>query len=148
MNSMNTAKYQRFHTPEVRDTYGAYPKKIRNKLLLLRELIFQIAEQSDEIGRIEETLKWESPSYLTYKPRSGTTIRLSGVGSYSDKYAISVHCQTSLVSEFKEIYPALEYDGNRSIIFDVNTDLPFEAAKHFIYSALTYHHRKKHDIGI
>ena len=141
-------KYQKFQNTDVENTFNAYPKIIKHKLLFLREIIFQIADEFDEIGKLEETLKWESPSYLTHSPKSGTTIRLSRVGVCNDKYAISVHCQTSLVSEFKEIYPELEYDGNRSLIVNVNDEFPLVKIRHFIYSALTYHHRKKHGIGI
>jgi Domain of unknown function (DU1801) len=136
-------KNRKFKNPEVENTFNAYPKKIRDKLLGLRDLIFQIAGASDEIGEIEETLKWGNPSYLTNRPKSGTTIRLSEVRASEGKYAISVHCQTSLVSEFRDIYPELEFDGNRSVIFGVNSDLPLETTKHFISSALTYHHEKR-----
>ena len=136
-------KQRQFRNPEVEKTFNAYPKKIRDKLLFLRGLIFQIAEESDEIGEIEETLKWGNPSYLTHAPKTGTTIRLSEVRACEDKYAISVHCQTSLVSEFRDIYPELEFDGNRSLIFNLNTELPHETIMHFISSALTYHRRKK-----
>ena len=141
-------KYRKFNNQEVRNTFDAYPQKIRAKLLLLREIIFQTAEECSDIGEIEETLKWESPSYLTYKPQSGTTIRLSPSRANESQYAISVHCQTSLVSEFRKIYPNLAYDANRSLVFDRNTELPLEAVRHFIFSALTYHHRKRHGIGV
>lgn len=141
-------KHKAFNSPAVKAVFDNYPKKIRAKLMLLRELIFQIAEQSADVGQIEETLKWESPSYLTHMPRSGTTIRLSGVKSALDDLAISVHCQTSLVSDFKQLYPQLKYDGNRSIILNVNTKLPLTAVKHFIYLALSYHARKKHGLAL
>ncbi|MCF6255773.1 MAG: DUF1801 domain-containing protein [Gammaproteobacteria bacterium] len=141
-------KCRKFQNTEVENIFNAYPKSVKDKLLFFCEMIFQIADESDEIGKIEETLKWENPSYLTHLPRSGTTIRLSRVGTCNDRCAISVHCQTSLVSEFKEIYPELKYDGNRSLIVNVNDEFPLEKIRHFIYSALTYHYRKNHGIGI
>jgi len=137
-----------FKNLEVEKAFNAYSEKLKDRLLVLRHLIFKIAEETKEIGDIEETLKWGNPSYLTSRPKSGTTIRLSQVALSSDKYAVSVHCQTTLVAEFKEIYSNMEYDGNRSIILDINDHLPLDVVKHFIYSALTYHHRKKHGIGI
>jgi len=132
----------------VKNTYASYSKKIRDKLFVLRELIFKIAEESEDVGQIEETLKWDNPSYITFSPKSGTTIRLSQDSVLKEKFRISVHCQTSLIAEFKEIYPQLEYDGNRSIIFDINKKLPKNAIEHFIYLALSYHSRKKLGIGI
>ncbi len=141
-------KNREFQNPAVKKAFENYPRKITDKLLVLRELIFRIATESDEIGQIEETLKWDNPSYLTHRPKSGTTIRLSAAKACDDKYAMSVHCQTSLVSDFRQIYPELEYDGNRSLLFDVDAKLPLATIEHFISSALTYHHRKKHGIGI
>ena len=141
-------KHRRFSNPEVKEKFNAYPKMIRDKLLILRELIFQVAEENNEIGKIQETLKWGDPSYLTSAPKSGTTIRLSRVRAYDNKFAISIHCQTSLMSDFKENYPELKYEGNRSIIFDVGTTLTIQAVRHFIFLALTYHHRKKQRIGV
>ena len=141
-------KIRSFKDVNVERTFAVYPKQISNHLLGIRELIFSIAEKTIEIGELEETLKWESPSYLTRHPKSGTTIRLSGLLSNENKYAISVHCQTTLVSEFKELYSELEYDGNRSLIFDVRKEQPTEVIEYFIYLALTYHYRKKRGIGL
>lgn len=141
-------KNRKFQNLAVEEIFNTYPRRLKEKLLFIRQSIFQFAEEANEVGSIEEALKWGNPSYLTSAPKSGTTIRLSKVRSSSDKFAISVHCQTTLISEFKEIYPELTYEGNRSIILNTNSELPLEAIKHFISSALTYHYRKKHGIGI
>ncbi len=146
--SRKKMKNRKFQNPAVKKAFDNYPRQVTDRLLLLRELIFRIAEESDEIGQIEETLKWDNPSYLTHAPKSGTTIRLSNIRADDDKYAMSVHCQTSLVSDFRQIYPELTYDGNRSLLFHVNAKLPLATVEHFISSALTYHHRKKQGAGI
>lgn len=140
-------KYQSFKNQKIKKVFSAYPENIKSNLLLIRELIFQITENHDEIGQIEEALKWGTPSYLTSRPKSGTTIRLSKQHE-DDKFAISVHCQTTLMTEFKALYPDLEYDGNRSIIFNTNNKMPLTTIEHFLFSALTYHQRKKNNIGI
>jgi len=129
-----------FSDPEIKLIFDAYSDAVREKLLDIRELIFQISEQNDEIGLIDETLKWGQPSYLTYQPKSGTTLRLSGSEHH---YILSVHCQTTLISDFRAIYPDVEYDGNRSMLFDVESKMPKGLLKHFIVCALSYHHRKK-----
>jgi len=136
-------KYRKFNNREVKKTFDAYPREIRNRLLFLREVIFQTAEENTEIGEIEEILKWQSPSYLSHNPKSGTTIRLSKFKGDEGKFAISVHCQTSLISEFREAYSDLDYQANRSIVFDIGSELPMKTLEHFIFLALTYHHRKK-----
>ena len=131
---MTNRKFQ--HTAGQK-AYNSCPRKITEKLLVFRELIFRIAGQLDEVGQIEETLKWDNPSYLTYAPKSGTTIRLSALRAKDDKVAMSVHCQTSLIADFRQLYPELEYEGNRSLLFDVNFTLPLGTIEHFISSALT-----------
>lgn len=141
-------KYRQFHDAGVADTFDAYPGKLRSRLLVLREMIFRIAEGAYEIGQIEETLKWGEPSYLTHAPKTGTTIRLSDVGGHDDRYAMSVHCQTSLLADFRAVYPELKYDGDRSLVFDIAARLPRKTVEHFIFSALTYHYRKKRGLGI
>jgi len=140
--------YRNFNNKNVENTFMDYPENIRERLLQIRELIFSIADKSSEIGEIEETLKWENPSYLTAKPKSGTPVRLSGLASIEHKYAISVHCQTTLISEFKEVFTDLEFEGNRSIILDLREKVPTDDIERFVYLALTYHYRKKHGIGI
>lgn len=137
-----------FDNKNVENTYKSFPEEIRNKLLFIREMIFSVADETPNIGKIEETLKWENPSYLTHSPKSGTTIRLAWLPSDAKKYAISVHCQTTLISDFKELHPELSYDGNRSIILDSQSEIPIDTISHFIISALNYHFRKKKGIGL
>ena len=141
-------RQRKFNSKNVENTYKSYPKEIRDKLLSIREMIFDIADKTPNIGKIEETLKWENPSYLTYSPKSGTTVRLAWLRSDAKKYAISVHCQTTLISEFKELYPDLSYDGNRSIILDSRSEMPVDTIRRFITCALDYHFRKKKGIGL
>lgn len=129
--------YRDFKNKDIKKVFSAYPKDVCERLLMIRELIFSIAAKHSEIGEVEETLKWGNPSYLTIHPKSGTTIRLSDFRAQENKYTISVHCQTTLVSEFKEVFPHLKYDGNRSIILDKGKKLPLQELERFIYLALT-----------
>jgi hypothetical protein len=127
----------------VRAVFGKYPKTIRSRLMALRQLIFATAAETDGVGRIEETLKWGQPSYLTESSRSGTTIRIDALKSEPGKYAMFVHCQTDLVAQIRELYPrTFRYEGNRSLIFDIEQKVPEPALRHFIALALTYHRKK------
>jgi hypothetical protein len=135
-----------FKNTNVKAVFNSYPESIKEKLLQIRQLIFECAANNEEIGELEETLKWGQPSYLTTQTKSGTSIRL-GKKELSE-YAIYVHCQTTLIAEFKEVYPELKFDGNRAIIFDSKKSIPLKIVKHFIYLALTYHYRKNLGIGI
>ena len=52
---------------------SGYPAALRDALLELRALILEVALETEAVGRLEETLKWGQPSYLTPATKSGTT---------------------------------------------------------------------------
>ena len=135
---------ERFDKPDVAAVFDSYPTDVRKPLLRLRQLILETAASTDGVGALEETLKWGQPSYLTAKPKTGSTIRIDRVKGREGKYALYVHCQTNLVSTFREIYPdSFSYEGNRGIVFDAGDSLPEDELRHCISLALTYHLRKK-----
>ena len=113
-------------------------------MLVLRRLIFDTARTTKGVGRLEETLKWGQPSYLTPETKSGSTIRIGQVKSAADQYAIYFHCQTDLVETFRELYPREpRFGGNRSILLDANNEFPRAALRHCVALALTYHLNKR-----
>ncbi len=133
-----------FDSPDVESVFAGYPERLREKLMRLRQVIFDSAAEMEAVGPLEETLKWGQPSYLTPASKSGTTIRIDQLGSEPDRYGLFVHCQTSLIETFRDFYPdELEYDGKRGIRFDVDEDPPQDALRHCIGLALTYHLDKK-----
>src|SRR6185369_1878003 len=95
------AKHTTFADPAVEAIFQAYPGAVRKRLFALRRLILDTAATTAGVGRIEETLKWGQPSYLTTKPKSGSTIRIDQVPPGG--YAVYVHCQTNLVATFREL---------------------------------------------
>jgi hypothetical protein len=132
-----------FRNRDVDAVFQAYPGDLRTKLMFLRTLILDTAAATDGVGEVEEALKWGQPSYLTARSRSGSTIRIDQVRSEPAQYAMYFHCQTNLVATFRELYPDdFQYVGNRSIVFDVNDQIPEGALRHCISLALTYHLRK------
>lgn len=118
--------------------FAAYPFKVKQALLQIRQWIEQVASENEKIGELSECLKWGEPSYITLNG-IGTTLRLGRVRDSDSKFALLVHCQTRLIADFKEIYPQYEYDKNRALILDSAEPLPEQTIKHFIYLALTYH---------
>ncbi len=135
---------RRFESPDVAAVFDSYPKDTKKPLLRLRQLIFETASSTVGVGDLQETLKWGQPSYLTTKPKTGSTIRIDRVKGGEGRYAMYFHCQTNLVSTFREIYPeAFSFEGNRSIVFDAGDSLPEAELRHCISLALTYHLRKK-----
>jgi hypothetical protein len=133
-----------FSDPAVAAVFAAYPKPVRAKLLALRRLIFETAKQTAGVGRLEETLKWGQPSYLTPETKSGSTIRIDQLKPAAGGYAVYFHCQTDLVETFRELYPSeFSYGGNRSILLDADRDVPEPALRHCVALALTYHRSKR-----
>ena len=124
--------------------FKGYRVPVRTRLLALRRLIFDTAKATEGVGRIEETLKWGQPSYLTPDTRSGSTIRIGQVKSTDDQYAVYFHCQTDLVATFRELYPdEFRYGGNRTILFSTEDAVPQSALRHCLALALTYHLNKR-----
>ena len=130
--------------PRVAAVFASYPQAIATKLRALRQLIFDVAAETEGVGELEETLKWGQPSYVTARTGSGSTIRIDQVKSQPGKYAVYFHCQTTLVDTFKEIYGReLSFVGNRCILLDTTAKLPVRSLRHCVSMALTYHLDKK-----
>jgi hypothetical protein len=108
---------RRFGDPRVASLFKAYPRPLRAKLMALRELVLDAAARTAGVGRLTETLKWGQPSYLTEETGSGTTVRIDRFKG-DDGYAIYFHCQSGLIGQFRELYPAtFKYEGKRAIVF-------------------------------
>ncbi len=130
-------------SPEVERVFLSYPEEIRDELYALRKLILETASSTEGVGPITETLKWGEPAYLTERTQSGSTIRLGWKADAPSRYAMYVHCQTSLVEQFRSVCPELSYDGNRAVVFDRSKRLPRAKVAMCIELALTYHRRRK-----
>ena len=134
----------RFQNASVKKIFDAYPAKIRARLLAVRELIFEVAAELEEIGDVEETLKWGEPAYLPKRAKVGTTIRIHAKKSNPGQYAVYFNCKTNLVATFKTIFAkTLVYEGHRAIVFDENDTLPVQELKYCIAAAFTYFSSKQ-----
>ena len=132
--------------PEVQYVFDTYPEPTREKLMGLRQLIFDVAAETEGVGTIQETLKWGQISYLTSQPKSGTTIRIDEYQRETEEVALFVHCQTNLVDTFRQMSPdSFRYEGSRVVIWDNLNELQIDLLKDFIELALTYHQRKRRE---
>ncbi len=121
------------------EIYDSYPNDIKHYLLKFRQIIYEVSQNSDEIGEIEESVKWGQPSYRPMN-KSGTTIRLGWSAKKPNVYSIFVPCQTTIIRDFKVLYPnELNYIGNREICFDKHKDIKLKVITEFINQALTYY---------
>lgn len=127
-----------FASAEIAAIFGAQDSQAREGLLALRDLIFDVADDLPQIGKIQETLRWGQPAYLTPETKSGTTLRL-GIPK-SGGFAMFVHCQTTLISDYKAAFPNVtNTEGNRAILFTAASEIDPNRQKWLIRQALTYH---------
>ena len=134
----------KINNPAVAAVFRSYPQKIRAKLMFLRKLILDTAVETEGVGKIEETLKWGEPSYLTPKTKSGSTVRIDWKKSQSGQYAMYFKCTANLVIAFRERYKEkFRFGENRSILFNMDDEIPVKELKSCIALALTYHLNKK-----
>ena len=128
---------------DVAKVLDACPKPTRIYLNSLRAMIYETSATLPEAGTVTESLKWGNPSYAPVRPKSGTPIRL-GWDEAGDTVSMFVHCQTSLIKEWREHYSdSLDFIGNRELRLTVASPPTNEILCHCIAMALTYHVRKK-----
>lgn len=127
-------------TPELRSVIERYPEPAQIYAKNVRKLIYEIAADDPDIGHLTETLKWGEPAFLTSEPKSGTTLRFDWKEKRPDKIGLFVHCNTTLVQTFRDMFAdRLEFDGNRAIWLDLKAPPPEDILKIFIGRVLTYH---------
>jgi hypothetical protein len=130
--------------PVVEKAFDIFPRPVRKKLMALRCLIIDVASETEGVGELTETLKWGQPSYLTQRPKSGSTIRLGREKKTAGDFAIYFKCQTSLVPTFKKLHKnKFRFEGNRAILFNLDDKIPIPELSQCIAMALTYHLNKK-----
>jgi len=131
-----------FERPDVARIFKAYPTAMRRRLMRLRQLIFETAAGLDGVGRLEETLRWGEPAYVT-TTGSGSTIRIDRRRKHPKEYAMYFHCRTSLVDTFRAAFPdTFTFEGNRAIVFDDGDRVPVRELAVCISTALTYHRKR------
>ncbi len=132
MSDLNT-KIQ----PGVEEVFSAYPEFVRQKMLDLRELILESAEEMPEISEIELALKWGEPGFIT---KIGSTLRIDWKEKSPDQYALYFKCTSRLVDTFRMVFgDTFNYEGNRAIVFKLNDSLPVPELRECVKAALRYH---------
>jgi hypothetical protein len=125
-------------TPQdVKALFDSYPPPVRAQLLGLRAIILAVAAEED-VGPVEETLKWGQPAYLC---TSGTTIRIDLDETHGGAVALYVNCKTTLVDEWRERFSDLMFGGTRSLHLSADSDLDDIRLRMCIADALTYRRR-------
>lgn len=141
-------KQTEFRNKVLKEHFDSYPSDVKQRLLAVREIVFSEAARIKEVGELEEALKWNQPSFLTSRTKSGTTIRIDSYKNDPGKVAVFFHCQTSLIESFREIFPdTFTYEKNRALILELDGKLPEKELRYCIAMALTYHLNRKKPSG-
>jgi len=115
---------------------AAYPKDIQLRYLEFKYLIQKVAEKSKGVKTLEESLKWNEPSF---RSNIGSPVRFGWNSKIADHFGIYFVCTTSLIETFKQLYSDIfTFDGNRALIFTANESLQIEAIDHCLELALRY----------
>lgn len=133
--------------PKVDVIFNNYPDHIRPKMLHLRKLVLETAKETEGITTLGETLKWGEPSYVT---NIGSTLRMDWKQKFPDQYALYFQCTSRLVETFRIMFKnTFDFEGNRAIVFGLDSEIPTEELKYCIKATLTYH-KVKHlpNLGI
>lgn len=109
--------------PEIQAKFSHYPEPVKALLLNLRAVILDIITV-EELGDVEETLKWGEPSYFV---KGGSPVRFDWKPKCPDQYFVFFNCKTRLVETFRELHSdVFEFQGNRAIVLNVNETVPQE----------------------
>ena len=123
----------------VEQAFERVPAPVATAWSALRAVILETAANMPEVGPVTESLKWGEPSFSTDRTKSGTPIRLGWKAATPDTVKLLVHCQTSLVPRWRELYgDRLSFEGTRAILLDIRQPLPREELAHCVAMALTY----------
>ena len=123
-------------TKDALSVIDSYPSLVSERLLLLRQLILDCAEEIESITKLEETLKWGEPSYIS---KSGSAIRFDYKEKSPQQFCIYFNCKTKLIDTFKELYgDTFVYQGNRALVFEISQTLPNKELAHCLSLALRY----------
>lgn len=123
----------------ITEKIASYPQDAKARFLALRKLILDVAK-AEELGEIEETLKWGEPSF---KSKTGSPVRIDWKSKNPEIVSLFFSCNTKLVATFREVFPeAFEYEGNREIKLPLSGSLPTKELTQCIGMALNYHKLK------
>ena len=123
--------------PKVEAIFKNYPTSVKDKMHHLRELVLHTANEIEGLEKLEETLKWGEPSYLT---KHGSTLRMDWKAKSPNHYAMYFNYSSRLVQTFRTIYKdKFTFEGDRAIVFTLDEKVPEKELAHCISLALTYH---------
>jgi hypothetical protein len=128
--------------PAVDGVFDAYPKPVKAKLLALRRLILDTAKATQGVGELEEPSNGAAElSHGREQERQHGSYRPGESRGRPDRGLFSLPDQSG--RDVRELYPELNYSGNRAILLDAADGLPDAELRYCVGLALTYHLGKR-----
>lgn len=122
--------------PAVAEWLQTVPAGLRDCVTELRTLIYRVALEENAWPLVEE-IKWGQPSYRSPNGRESTPVRL-GCTDTGDA-ALLTHCQSSVISEFRDAFgDRFRFDGRRAVLFGSTDEVREAELTALIRHALTY----------
>ena len=130
---------QPFTDPAVEAVFSGYPDHVQPRILELRAAILDVASDLQQVGALDESLKWGEPAYRPRGRRVGTTVRIDWKPATPDRCALYVSCQTPLIEIASELFPGAfaGIEGRRAVQIALDEPVPTEALRTCIALALT-----------
>lgn len=124
-------------SPEFDRRLDNYPEAARIRLMQVRQLVHQSARELSEVTRLEETLKWGEPSFVT---KHGSTLRMDWKPRAPDQISIYFKCTSRLIPTFKmALGDIFTYEKDRAILIKFDQTLPETELKQCFAATLRYH---------
>lgn len=132
------------HAPaSLLDQISSWPDPAQKAAWACRTLFHEIAKKND-LGPLDESLKWGQPAWRPRRPRTGSTLRMTWSATSTDTLAFFVDCKTDLAARMRDVYPDLtRNDGRRQLGVDLTAPLPEQAIAHLAQMTFTYHRTKR-----
>ena len=127
-------------SPEFEAAFKVYPQLPKKRLLYLRELIIQTAQEIQGVVKLDLNLKWSEPAF---RSNIGSTLRIDWKSKNPEQYALYFQCSSRLIETFRLLYePKLRFEGNRAIILNLDQETPIHELKECFKACLRYHEIK------
>ncbi|APX11725.1 hypothetical protein [Tateyamaria omphalii] len=121
----------------------SWPQSAQSHFLRTRTLVHDVAT-SEDVGPLDESLKWGQPSWRPKRARTGSTLRLDWSPATPDRLLAFVDCKTDLAAQMDHRFPGqFHNDGRRALGFDTTHPLDKDAVWQLARLTLTYHRSKR-----
>ncbi len=120
-----------------------WPDAAQRHFSIARQLVYAVATDQN-IGPLEESLKWGQPAWRPAKARTGSTLRLYWSASDPRHLAAYVDCKTDIAAQMAlRFADQFNNDGRRALAFSLEEALPEDAFWQLAHLTLCYHRLKR-----